>query len=195
MSTFAHMNTSLVFNQTLKVELPPNWNHFFSEDAARRTDNSLPGIQREIHEGGSTPTRRHGEVWVVAAEGAGLSTPCQRVVSGTVQMYVLSGIESIQKNGKEMYIRPGEKVSFHAGDTFSIGRTKNSTIVVLNEDARFIEGTPSPTPKLKIPSNDEVEATRAALGLHDTRSEHISHRSQRDEETSSRAYRGNRRPY
>ena len=196
MSTFAHMNTKLVFNPTLKVELPPNWSQLFLDDTLPRTDTSLRGIQREIHHRTDAHARFHGEVWSISADANNLPTPYQQVVSGSVQMYVVSGVDAVQKNGKEIFIRPGEKISFHAQDTFSFGRHRDGKVVVLNEGAHFIEcSAPSPAQKLKSPSSVEIEAIRAALGLHDTHSSRIPYRSSQNEETSSRAYRGNRRPY
>lgn len=196
MSTFAHMNTSLVFNPTLRVELPRSWTQLFSETMQRLQDNSLQGVQREVYEPATCATRSKGEMWSIPVREEGSPKRYHKVTAGSFQMYVLSGTDSVLKNGQEIFIRPGQKVSFHAGDTFSFSRTKNVNLAIFNQGAQFTEcSAQAPSTALRMPSYADVEATRALLGLHSAQPSHAGSRSMREEETSSRAYRGNRRPY
>lgn len=194
MSSFAHITNKLVFNPTLNVELPPSWNRLFSAATQPRPDTSLPGVLREVHKNDSKAI--HGEIWSVPALAQAAPNPHQKVTSGSFQLYVISGVDSVCKNSHEIFIRPGEKVTFRAGDTFSFAHTTDLKLAILNEAAHFVEcAAPAPIATLRIPSNADVEATRATLGLRSAQPSHYPSQAGRGEEVSSRAYRGNRRPY
>jgi hypothetical protein len=176
MSSFAHINQSPVLNTVLGTTVPARWHQLIQENFATIKDSSLSGIHRTIYASPlaetaaqgrpSYPCGVTGEIWKAVQE-EGVASPAQTFkVSGYVQMYVVSGTGEIIKNGQTIHLRPGEKVSFKATDTFSLAQNSALTLFVRNEHATFEVATSVPTlSALRPPSEEQIALTRAMLGI------------------------------
>jgi len=196
MCSFAHINQAPIFNEVLGTTVPPQWDKLIQRHFATTPDTSLVGINRTLYASpfantavesrSSHHVAVHGEIWKAAQE-AGKTPPARTFkVTGYAQMYVVSGAGEIEKNGALINLRPGEKVSFRSGETFSLPYNSALTLFVRNEGATFEVSTSSPKlSALCPPSPEQVAITRSMLGV----SPHYAEsRLSGSEVTSSRGY-------
>ena len=186
MSSFTHINQDPVFNEVVRSIVPPRWSHLVSHSLESSHDASLSGIKRTIYTAPSPGADVHGEVWTVSPEAP--QATC-KVTTGRLQMYAVSGADSLTKNGQVMFLRAGEKVSFAEGDTFSFNGKEEMCIFVRSEGGSISLGTPVKNlATFRMPTNEDVERTRAMLGLYPESAQTQSYNGPRREETSSRGY-------
>lgn len=168
MSTFSHINQDPVFNAAAQTHVPARWDHLLSDALPHTTDTSLAGISRTIYEASRAGSSIHGEVWTASNEitGSRLAPQTFKVTDGNIQMYVLAGSGSVTKNGKTIFLREGEKVSFTKDDTFSFPHNHEMRILVRNERASLATAVyTQPISRLSPPTDAEVQRLRAELGL------------------------------
>jgi hypothetical protein len=190
MSTFTHINQGPVFNDVARTTVPARWDHLLKHSLPCTQDSSLPGIARTIYGPENLTSPLRGEVWGACKTGVSGTAPQKtfKVTEGDVQMYVLSGSGSVTKNGKVIFLRDGEKVSFSKDDTFSFPNGHEMRIFVRNEGASFSEGSYSqPISRLRPPTDEEVQRLRMELGVIGAPSLRPLHYYPRSRESASSA--------
>jgi len=179
MSTFSHIDPPPMFNAVVGTTVPPRWSHLVSHELLSSSDTSLSGVTRTIFAAPNPTSPIHGELWAISPSSP---APTFKITQGHLQLYVVSGADSLTKNGQVIFIRPGEKVAFKAGDTFSFNGSTGLHVLARNESATFSTSEPiAPLSQIRPPSDEQVQVTRAMLGLP-------SGSASTPEETSSRGY-------
>lgn len=116
MSTFSHIGRAPLMNDVLGTDVPAQWDHLIRHELPISRDESLKGITRTIYQQPESAPTVQGEVWQLSSKTPLASQPpTLKVVDGWIQMYVLDGSGSLALNGREIYIRAGEKVSLKKG--------------------------------------------------------------------------------
>jgi hypothetical protein len=185
MSTFAHLHKVVAYSETLGTDVPARWDNLIARHLDSSVKTDLTGITRTIYEAPDSTGTVHGEIWQ-APKSADTSAkpPTIELKGGNLQMYVVSGSGAVNKNGRQIFLRPGEKISLAiAGDILSFTDAGSMKFLVRNEGAVLGNAepvqppkpiTPAPFTSLYIPSTSSRTGTSA--------------RNQQPEPTSSRGY-------
>jgi len=169
--------------------VPQGWGHLFSSTLPV-THEQLDSIQRTRYQTACGNPPLNGEVWTCES-GLSKATASHpyKVSAGYLNMLVLSGALTVTKNGRCMYVRAGEKVSFQPGDIFCLEGAPQSKIVVRNQAAQLTPSCHPPVTHTSAPvSQSIVNMVRSQLGLSPGGSERPL--PYRDDSRTSSAYRG-----
>jgi hypothetical protein len=172
---------SVCINGTLH-SLPQRWGQFF-EPTLPTYPTVVRGIKATVYEPPHPSTRSRGEIWTL--EGPHSSQPIT-LSSGYLEVLVLSGDMQATKNGQQLVIKEGTKLSLIPGDTASLHPLSECVTMVVKNERVVLGATPVLPPKPHYPEVTEadVELCRHLLEIPPE-----ARRQGRQEETTSAGYR------
>jgi hypothetical protein len=141
--------------------LPQRWGQLFDE-TLNTYKTSIRGIEATVYEPATATTRYRGEVWNLKGASNAFT-----VTSGYLEILVVSGALHVVKNGSNLIIKEGLKVSFKPGETGSLQAiTPCASMVVKNEQATLGHALNLPERRLFAPVTDEdVDFCRRVLEI------------------------------
>lgn len=143
--------------------LPRGWGQLFSPLLASYSQG-MRGAEITIFAASCPLSPIRGEVWRLVPD---TTTPILSLTSGCLQMLVTGGDIEAQKNGRALFVRDGERISFVTGDSFSLTVFgKGVMVLTKNEAATFGElATLPPAAPVSQISEASVELCRGLLGI------------------------------